>query len=601
MVTDNKGNQQVLFHAFDKMLNRKPDRKLPSHTNTQDLVTMFADFFTEKITTIRASLTTNSTDGSAMLSDSCCSSQLCEFSSTNADELVKLIGSSARKSSILDPLPANTLRDCFDALLPAITRIVNLSLKSGLMPSSLKTAALSPILKKQSLCEDILKNYRPISNLPMVSKCIEKVVASRLNDYIDDQNLGEIFQSAYKKRHSTETALIRVQNDILQAIDNKDCVILMLLDLSAAFDTVDHSILLERLRCRFGIKEKALQWFTSYLADRKQFVCIDGVRSSERDLQFGVPQGSVLGPILYLLYTSPLGDIIRHHNMCYHLYADDSQIYVSFEPTAEGQQYCVSAIEACLRDIDLWMINNKLKLNNDKSELLVLRARHRPEPSIDTIMVSTEPISPSQSARNIGVIFDNILSMEEQVTNICRSAFYHLRNIAKIRRFLSFDTCETLIHAFITMKLDHCNSLLYGLPECLIKRLQYVQNSAARLLTCKRKFDHITPILHEIHWLPVKYRIMFKILVLTYKAIHGLAPQYISELIVRYRPSRTLRSSSNNLLTIPKHNLKTYGGRSFSIAAPMLWNSLPLIIRNAETLDIFKSKIKTFLFKQAFN
>ena len=145
-----------------------------------------------------------------------------------------------------------------------------------------------------------------------------------------DNDLNEGLQSAYKKHHSCETALLRVQNDILKSIDDKKCVVLLLLDLSAAFDTVDHKILLHRLRSRFGIKGKALLWLQSYLTDRSQSVQIDGSTSSTRPLRFGVPQGSVLGPLLYLLYTAPLGDLIRCHSMDFHMYADDTQLYTTF-------------------------------------------------------------------------------------------------------------------------------------------------------------------------------------------------------------------------------------------------------------------------------
>jgi len=603
-ITDNKSDQQVLFNAFDKMVNRKPERKLPSHTDTLELANQFAQFFTDKITVIRSSLAsiTVSTGNIATFSDARdCSSQLSVFSPTNDEELSKLVGSSVSKSCVLDPLPAKLFKSCFDMILPIIVKIVNLSLQDGTLSANLKNAALSPLLKKHSLCQDTLSNYRPISNLSFVSKCIEKVVAARLKIHVHNVNLDELFQSAYKKGHSTETALLRVHNDILQEIDNKGCVILMLLDLSAAFDTVDHTILLERLHSRFGIRGQALNWFKSYLSERKQSVLINGVKSNEHDVLYGVPQGSVLGPALYLLYTSPLGEIVRHHGMSYHLYADDTQIYASFQPLVEGQQEsCVSSMEVCLRDIETWMIRNKLKLNNDKSDVLFLRARHRPLPSIGSLMVGNETISPKCSARNIGVIFDDTLSMEKQVTSMCKGAFFHLRNIAKVRRYLSYDACETLIHALITMKLDYCNSILYGIPDYLIKKLQYAQNSAARLLTYTKKSSSITPILYDIHWLPIKFRIDFKILVLTYKAFHDMAPKYISALITKYKPTRSLRSASQNLLVVPRYNLATYGGRSFSAVAPVLWNSLPRDTRDAQSLDVFKRRIKTYLFKKAF-
>ena len=196
------------------------------------------------------------------------------------------------------------------------------------MPDALKVATLSPTLKKSDADFEQFQNFRPISNLKVVSKLVEKAVAIQLTDHVMAHHLDETFQSAYKNFHSTETALVRVQNDILCAIDNNESVILLLLDLSAAFDTVDHSILLSRLHDRFGVNGTAAAWFESYLTSRTQFVRVNDCRSTQRSLERGVPQGSVLGPLLYLLYTSPIADIIKFLKLQYHLYADDTQLYI---------------------------------------------------------------------------------------------------------------------------------------------------------------------------------------------------------------------------------------------------------------------------------
>ena len=208
------------------------------------------------------------------------------------------------KTCALDLLPAFVLTKCLQRLLPVITDIVNRSLDEALMPNSLKTALIIPLLKKTNLDTEDFKNFRPVTNLPFVSKLIEKSVAVQLVQYIDDNNFDEKLQSAYKKLHSTETALLRIHDDILRTVDRGCTVVSLLLDLSAAFDTVDHGLLLPRLNTRFGIKGKVLAWFKSYLIDRSQFVSINGSNSSHSDLMFGVPQGSVLGPILYLLHVS---------------------------------------------------------------------------------------------------------------------------------------------------------------------------------------------------------------------------------------------------------------------------------------------------------
>ena len=471
-----------------------------------DLANKFISFFGEKIITIRHELESNPKQGTYLCSEvTVATTRLHRLSCPSYSTLLQIVHPLASKSCELDPVPSRILLGCLDLLCPVIWKIVKLSLETSVMPTELKQAVIRPLLKKPSLDYQGFKNFRPISNLTFLSKVIEKVVALQLVVYIDNNGLCEVFQSAFRAHHSTETALLRVYNDIAMSIDNQKSVVLVLLDLSAAFDTVDHSLLLARLSTRFGICDQALDWFRSYLSDRTQYVRIQDVSSDVHALPYGVPQGSVLGPLLYSLYTSPLGDIARSHGLSYHFYADDTQLYLSFETLSpEDLSTCTSALEDCVNDINLWMLNNKLKLNSGKTEIIVFSSSYRTRPTLKNLVIASDTVDCSTTAENIGVIFNNSLSMLPHVTAVCKSSFFHLRNIFKICKFLSHDTCKTLIHAFVTARIDYCNSLLYGQPKCILKRLQSVLNSAARLIHLTSRYEHVTPLLIQLHWLPIE-------------------------------------------------------------------------------------------------
>ena len=232
---------------------------------------------------------------------------------------------------------------------------------------------------------------------------------------------------------------------------------------------------------------------------------------------------------------------------------------------------------------------------------VVFSSSYCPRPSLDNLMIVDEIVSCSPMARNIGVVFDNSLSMVPYVNAICKSAFFHLRNISKIRKFLTPETTKAIIHAFVTSKIDYCNCLLFSLPNYLLQRLQRVLNCAARVAYQSNKYDHITPLLMELHWLPVEQRINFKILLITYKALNGQAPTYITDLLSYYRPARPLHSSTQNLLRNPRYNLKNYRGQSFAVAAPRLWNAIPLAVKNSNSVDIFKRQLKKHLFLSSYS
>ena len=324
--------------------------------------------------------------------------------------------------------------------------------------------------------------------------------------------------------------------------------------------------------------------------------------SENTNVCFGVPQGSVLGPVLFTLYMKPLSNIIYEHNLNFHMYADDTQLYQSAD--SEEVPSLIQSVENCLIRIKTWMDANKLKLNDSKTEVMLCSNSwsNKDLPDQITMNVNGHSVTSSKVIKNLGVRFDEDLSMTSQISFLCKSIGLQLRKIGSVRKFLTKQVTTKLVTSLVLSRLDYCNSLLVGIPSEKIRKLQILQNNAARLITRQRKSTHITPILKELHWLPVNKRIVYKISVTCFNCLHNRAPHYLQTLLKIYTPRRTLRSSEENtILELPKMHYKTYGERSFYFAAPFIWNSLPKHVRHSSSIELFKKNLKTHLFTLAFS
>jgi hypothetical protein len=599
-ISESGSKQRTLFKCADELLNKKKLTALPNCESLDELCNRFATFFQDKIRAIHDGLKEVRNSNFPLDPDPhFAGSSFDNFDPVTEDHLAKIINSSASKSCCLDPVPTSLVKDCLDILIPLIARIVNQSFEQGYVPQPFKIAAVTPLLKKADLVADILKHFRPISNLPYLSKVLERAANKQLIEHKESNNLRDSRQSAYRKFYSTETALLRINHDLLMARDKRQCTIMCLLDLSAAFDTVSHEILLRRLAERYGISGMAHEWIKSYLHERKQFVSIQSHRSREVEKDCDVPQGSVMGPNFYEDYAAPpTADIFRKHNIEYMIYADDTQAYISCNVDEIGA--AMANLEKCLEEIRHWMAHNWLKLNDAKTELIIFcHQKDRLSVPNTTLTLGDCSIPRAKSVKSIGAHLDTELNLEKQISATCKAAWFYLYQIGKIRSYITEDQARTVVHAHVTSRLDCNNSLLVGLPKKQIKRLQLIQNAAARLIKGLKKRDHITPALHQLHWLPIKQRITFKVLLIVYKALHNQGPDYLRELLTLYTPSRSLRSASDCMLIVPKCHYADTERRAFGICAPILWNELPKHIRNMETLGTFKSALKTHLFRTA--
>ena len=599
-------NSKDLYFHTNKLLGRSMEKISPSNIKTSEIPETFSMYFQDKVKNLRNSFSSINDDNACFdpLSndEQCFSSTFNNFKTVNELEIRKLIMNSNSKTCRLDPIPTSLIKICIDELLPAITIIINRSLQTAVFPENYKQAIVTPLIKKPSLDKNVLKNYRPVSNLPFISKILEKVVLSQLKDYLNENNLFPINQSAYREGHSTETTLLKMMNDLLLDVDQDRISILALLDLSAAFDTVDYTILLDRLEYSYGIKSKVLNWISSYLTGRTQTVSLNGVLSEPMQNFWGVPQGSVLGPLLFVLYTKPIHSISLQNDSSCHSFADDTQLKKSCDP--DQIQTSLIEMQNCIANVKTWMSNNKLKLNDEKTEFLLICSSYMCNDISfpNYISIGGTNINFSHQARNLGVTISSTLSLESHISNICRSSFCELRRISNIRQYLDIHSTKILMCSLILSKIDYCNALYYGIPQKLIEKLEKIQNTAAKIIFKAKKSDHVTPLLMKLHWLPVSARIEYKIALLVFKFFTDTHfPLYLSELFEIYKPKRTLRSSNDSRLLVKKKvRKKTYGNKSLTYAAPSIWNTLPFHVRHSKSISIFKKNLKTYLFKKSF-
>ena len=315
-------------------------------------------------------------------------------------------------------------------------------------------------------------------------------------------------QSAYREHHSTKTAALKVVSDIFNASDAGHVTLLALLDLSAAFDTVDHDILLHQLNHSYGIGGAVLGWLRLFLSGRQEVISCASQQSTRSSLSCGVPQGSVGSPILFNLYFADVIRIAHSFEVTGHCYADDLQLYIHCR--VRDSAAAAARLLRCIEIIDKWFSSNRLKMNLEKTQLIWLGTRQQLGSFVFTTLLLHDgtTIMPSENFRNLCLIFDSQMTMAEHVNTVTRNCFYNLRHLRFIRRSLSPDTTKLLIHAFISSRIDYCNSLLFGTTDTVARKLQAVLNASAPYISRLRRYDHISSVLKdELHWLPVEYRI----------------------------------------------------------------------------------------------
>ena len=590
LIASKTGDQRALFSIVNKLFDKsKSSGVLPEYRDAHELGNRFNNFYVNKVKQIRdkipqSNYSRNTGNFTGIMMDS--------FRPTTVNELSDIIRKSGIKTSFQDVLPAKILKKVIDVLLPHICNLVNKSLVTGSC-DGLKESVVVPLLKKAGLDPDFLKNYRPVADLVFLSKLSERVVAKRLNEHMVNNNLLCKYEHAYKPYHSTETLLLCLVNEILLAMDKNLVTILLLIDMSAAFDTVDIDLLLNVLEYEIGVTGVALDWFESFLKGRNQMVLIENNLSDVLKVDFGVPQGSVLGPILFNIYIRSLFSTIENCGFKTSGYADDNNARLSFGIHFQ-HQVITEELPDLMRQIINWTNQYFLKINPDKTEIILFQ----PSTIKDTNLIKGSFLDGncvrfSHSVKNLGFNLDSFLNMEGHVDATVSYCYKLISDVGRNRKLLSEADTVSLMHAIVSSRIDYCNSILYGINKNVMCKLQKVQNAAARLISKRKAWQSVRDVLIKLHWLRVEERIIFKILTLTFKCFHNSAPVCLQDLI-------SVRSADAFLLNNVYLN-SVPGRRSFAYCSPRYWNALPYKIRSANNLDTFKSLTKHLLFNDFSN
>ena len=527
------------------------------------LAEIMNNFFVDKVTTIRQGLPIP-TDNPLKTLQNMMKGRTTMFSLScvHPDAVRKIIlGLKNSKSSGVDNIDTYVIKLMVDDILPAVTHIVNLSIQQSSFPDLYKLAKIIPLLKKDDPL--LPKNYRPVAILCILSKVIERVVFIQIVEYMNSNNFFHPNHHGFRGHHSTSTAMIQMYDTWVQAVDKGELAGVCMLDMSAAFDVVDHTILIDKLKL-YGFDDKSVKWMSNYLSGRTQAVHIDGVMSSFLPVEVGVPQGSILGPLCYVLFTNDLPETIIEMNNHVHwshltthcaecgglcCFADDSTYGVA----SQDQGVLESKLNLKYNILAEYMGNNKLKLNDDKTHLLIMTTSQKQRIININIQINTatEVIKPIRSEKLLGIFIQDDLKWGEYIQNndksLIRQLTSRLNAIKLISNVASFKTRLMIANGIFVSKLIFQISLWGGTEEYLLNSLQIIQNKAARCVARRGKYTPVVELMKQCGWLSVRQLVFYHSVVLIYKSLMTTFPKYIHSKLCTEFPYNTRLAQSDSV------------------------------------------------------
>ena len=490
-------------------------------------------------------------------------------------------------------IPMKILKILSPLISSPLSKIINESFQSGAFPDKMKLAKVIPMFKKG--CPLTASTYRPISLLSVFSKITEKVMYERLYKFLEKHETLYNLQFGVRASHSINHALVSLTEAIKNSLDNRKFGCGIFIDLQKAFDTVNHTILLLKLEY-YGIRGTALNWFESYLSDRKQYVSVNGANSSYLSVSCGVPQGSVLGPLLFLIYINDLP--LSSSKLAFYLFADDTNIYYE----AESLDQLQSVVNKELKKVKIWLDVNKLSLNIDKTNFTIFKSPRHFSPDKVSIKIGNFPINQTCYVKFLGVLLDKNLSWKYHLTELSKKLARTCGMFFKIRHFLPINILICLYNSLFSPFLQY-GILVWGLTfETYINSVFLLQRRVIRAISFEHFTAPTTPIFSDLKILKLHDLFKLKMLIFVYESVNKFSPisfHNIFDSVASVHQYGTRQAGKDNIFLTQK-NTNKYGLRSVHYHGAKCWNDIPVDIKRSPSVNIFRQKLKAFLFQSNY-
>ena len=500
---------------------------------------------------------------------------------------IRTVISSLKNSSLgFDGIPSFVANQCIDYFIEPLTYIINMSFMEGVFPSELKLAKVIPIFKSGDSTK--MSNYRPISILSFFSKIFEKLMYNILNNFLYKNDVIYKYQFGFRKKHSTQHAIITLVDRITSSLDSGDLVIGVFLDLKKAFDTVDHHILIKKL-FSYGIRGNTLKWFQSYLTDRSQFVSYDGIESKVLPIQYGVPQGSILGPLLFIIY---MNDLFNVSNFLFTiLYADDTCVVLG----GKSLETLITLMNQELHLLYIWLQSNKLTLNFQKTYYMIFhRARLKLQSSTINLQMGDCNLNKANNLKYLGVIIDDTISWVHHITYIKNKISKGIGIMSKASKYLKRKSLLTLYYSYIYPYMIYCIEAWGNASNCHLDQLYITQKKIIRLISFTNYDIPSAVTFKNLEILPLNKLVYNRIGIMMYKYSNNLLPPAINDLYVPNNDVHKYSTRQKHLLYVNKSNINVYA-KSFGNVSVRVWNALQSKIDVNVPISKFKKSSKNYL------